>query len=118
MFGVCISETIDIEFGIYIDESGIEDNATRENGWSIKGARCFGEKVFRHTKRISMISGLNNNTIIAPLVFDGTTNKQVFETYVEQVLIPELKPNQIVIMDNINFHKTHKVKELIESANC
>ena len=65
-----------------------------------------------------MISGLNNNKIIAPLILEGTVDKQVFESYVEQILIPDLKPDQIVIMDNINFHKSPKVKELIENSSC
>ena len=65
-----------------------------------------------------MIAGLSNRTLIAPFLFKGYCNKDVFEAYVEQVLIKELKPGQIVIMDNINFHKAPKVKKLIESAGC
>lgn len=65
-----------------------------------------------------MIGGLCNNEIIAPVIFEGTCDKGVFESYVEQFLIKELKPEQIVIMDNINFHKTDKVKKLIESVGC
>lgn len=65
-----------------------------------------------------MIAGLNNRQIVAPMVFEGNCNKEVFEAYVKDILIKELKPGQIVVMDNINFHKTSKVKELIESVGC
>ena len=63
-----------------------------------------------------MIAGLCNNEIIAPFMYDGTINGSVFETYIKQVLLAELKPGQIVVMDNINFHKTQKIKHLIESS--
>lgn len=49
---------------VFIDESGIEDNACREYGWSIKGTRCYGSKVYQHKSRVSMIAGLCNDRII------------------------------------------------------
>ena len=64
-----------------------------------------------------MIAGICDNRIIAPFMHDGTVNGCAFEAYVKQVLVPELKPNQIVVMDNINFHKTDRIKELIESES-
>ena len=65
-----------------------------------------------------MIAGLCNNQIIAPIIFEGNCDTRVFESYIEQILIKALKPKQVVVMDNINFHKTPKVKALIESVNC
>lgn len=65
-----------------------------------------------------MIGALCDKMIIAPLVFEGTCNKSLFEAYVREILIKELKAGQIVIMDNISFHKTAAVKELIESVGC
>ncbi|MFP3034967.1 MAG: transposase [Candidatus Tisiphia sp.] len=55
---------------VFIDESGIEDNACREYGWSIKGSRCYGEKTYQHNSRITMIAGLCNKEIIAPAFLD------------------------------------------------
>ncbi|KJV93349.1 IS630 family transposase [Orientia tsutsugamushi] len=103
---------------VFIDESGIEDNACREYGWSIKGTRCYGNKAYQHKSRVSMIAGLCNNQIIAPVIFEGNCNKAIFTTYVETILIKELRPGQIVIMDNINFHKNTIIKVLIESVGC
>lgn len=103
---------------VYIDESGMEDNACIEYGWSLKGQRCFGEKAFRHKRRVSMMAGLCNGEIMASAVFEGTCDTQIFETYVESILIKQLKPGQIVVMDNINFHKTDRVRALIESVRC
>ncbi len=111
-------KTIDKQDLVFIDESGIEDNSCREHGWSIIGQRYYGEKVYQHKSRISMIAGLCVKDIIAPIIFDGTCNKDIFETYVQEILIKELKAGQIVVMDNINFHKSTKVKTLIESVGC
>lgn len=103
---------------MFIDESGIEDNTCVNYGWSVKGTRCYGEKVYRHKRRISMIAGLCDNKIIAPLIFEGNCDKGIFECYVEQILIKNLQTGQVVVLDNINFHKTPKVKTLIESVGC
>ncbi|EER21259.1 MULTISPECIES: IS630 family transposase [spotted fever group] len=110
--------TIDKDKLVFLDESGIEDNACREHGWSPKGERCYGEKVYQHKHRISMIAGLFNSNIVAPLIFEGNCNKAIFETYVKDILIKELRAGQVVVMDNINFHKNSKVKELIESVGA
>ena len=65
-----------------------------------------------------MIAGLCNGQIIAPVNFEGTCDNSVFYSYVEQVLVKELKQGQVVVMDNISFHKTQKIKNLIESVGC
>jgi hypothetical protein len=67
---------------VFIDESGIEDNACREYGWSIKGTRCYGSKVYQHKSRVSMIAGLCNDRIIAPVIFEGNCNKEIFTAYI------------------------------------
>ena len=65
-----------------------------------------------------MIAGLCSKDIIAPVIFEGTGDTDVFLSYVEQILIRELTPGQTVVMDNINLHKNPKVKKLIESVDC
>jgi transposase len=52
------------------------------------------------------------------LAVEGTTNREVFEAYVEGVLAPTLRPGQVVVMDNLSAHKGHKVRELIEKRRC
>lgn len=65
-----------------------------------------------------MIAGLCDQKIIAPVIFEGACNKDVFETYVETILIKELKHGQTVVLDNINFHKSSKLEMLIRSVSC
>ena len=52
------------------------------------------------------------------MVFNGSCNTNLFNSWVEQSLIKELRPGQVVIMDNASFHKSQKTKELIESVGC
>ena len=65
-----------------------------------------------------MIAGLCGQKLIAPFVFEGSCDGFLFECYVKEVLLPVLKAGQTVVMDNVNFHKTPRIKALIESAGC
>ncbi len=56
--------------------------------------------------------------VIASMTVVGSTNKNVFETYVEQILVPQLWPGAIVLMDNLSVHKNSKIQELISSAGA
>lgn len=103
---------------VYLDEAGIEDNACPIYGWSVKGQRCYALKVFQHKRRVSMIAGLCNGKIIAPANFEGTCDSSLFFSYAEQILTKELKQGQVIVMDNINFHKTQKIEKLIKAAGC
>ncbi|MBA3752553.1 transposase, partial [Candidatus Dependentiae bacterium] len=70
-------------------------------------------------KRLSIISAFHENTLKAPFVFEGSCNREVFETYLLEVLLPVVKPGQTISMDNASFHKNGNIKALIEkSAGC
>lgn len=103
---------------VFIDESGIEDNVRSLGGWSEIGIECFGERPYRHTRRISMIAGLCKNKIIASAMFEGCCDSSVFKAYMEQILLKHLNPGQTIVMDNISFHKTIHVQNMIKSAGC
>ena len=103
---------------VYIDESGIDDNEVYEYAWGRKGQRIYGMKHGHKKKRLSIICALNIKNIKAPFIFDGMCDRKVFEAYVEKVLVPELRVGQTVIMDNASFHKSNKIKEMIEKAGC
>ncbi len=69
-------------------------------------------------KRLSIIGALTNNTFTAPFVFEGNCTREVFETYLIKILIPNIKPGQTIVMDNASFHKRGKIQEIIEKAEC
>jgi hypothetical protein len=96
---------------IYLDESGFDLNMKKEYGWKAKGHRLYDNKSGnRKNKRITVISAYSNQTkqLIAPMYFEGNTDTEIFNQWIEEFLIPELKPNQTVILDNAAFHKSQK----------
>ena len=103
---------------VYIDESGVEMNITQDKGWGKKGKILQAKKSGKYYQRTNIIAGLVSNKSIAPFVFNGTCNTELFNNWVEQLLIKELKPGQVVVMDNAAFHKSKKTIELIESVGC
>ena len=103
---------------VYIDESGIDMNICKERGWGKRGEKLPAKKSGKHYERTNIIAGLVNNKSIAPMVFNGSCNTELFNSWVEQFLIKELEPGQYVVMDNASFHKSKKTKELIESVGC
>jgi len=71
-----------------------------------------------HWKTTTFLAGLTSRGIIAPFVLDGAINRDAFETYLEKVLVPELRPGDTVIMDNLSSHKGQKVRQTIETAGA
>ena len=90
----------------------------KERGWGKRSEKVVGKKSGKYYERTNIIAGLVNNKPIAPIVFNGSCDTLLFETWVEKFLIKELKPNQVVIMDNASFHKSKRTKDLIESVRC
>ena len=71
-----------------------------------------------HWKTTTFIGALPLSGFIAPWVLDGPINRDAFETYVEKVLVPELRPGDIVVMDNLSSHKGPRVRQMIEAAGA
>ncbi len=82
----------------------------------------MAEKVGNWSKRqrISFIGALNyqKRQLFAPFYSENYTNTEVFLTWIEQVLVPVLEPNMVVIMDNASFHKSGKIRDLIEKTGA
>jgi transposase len=92
------------------------DVATR--GWSQKGHRCYDEKKASSKTRICFINALNQGNLIAPFLFEGSCTREIFETYLKEVLIPALKPGQVLVIDNASFHKGGNIEKLVKNAQC
>jgi len=67
-------------------------------------------------KKVNIIAALNEQTVIAPFLYEGSMNTDWFNIYLEEVLLPALKPGQVIIMDNASFHKSIETQCLIEQA--
>lgn len=103
---------------IYIDESGFSEDMPRIFGYSGKGLRCFGKHDWQAKRRTNAVGALTGDKLLTAALFDSSINTNVFEAWIRQELLPVLPNGHVVVMDNASFHKSEKIKELIESAGC
>lgn len=90
----------------------------RTRGRAPIGHRLRAGVPYGHWKTTTFIAGLRADGLVAPCLFDGPINRNAFEAYVEQVLVPELCPGDIVIMDNLSSHKGPAIRKRIEAAGA
>lgn len=103
---------------MYVDESGMNDNDFCPYAYSAIGTRHYEAHPGHYTKRIGMIGGLCNKSFMAPFMFEGHCNTTVFELYVKHVLVPKLEMGMVVVIDNASFHKSTRIKNLIEGVGA
>jgi transposase len=103
---------------IFLDETGARTDMVRRHAWADVGTRALGHAPGGHWKTTTFLAGLTAKGLIAPFVLDGPMDRAVFTEYVRQVLVPELKPGDIVILDNLPGHKGEEAAELVEAAGA
>jgi transposase len=101
---------------IFLDEFGINLAMTRTHARAPIGERVKVTEPFHHGGNISVISALGLHGVYAPMTIEGAVNSEVFELYVKHLLVPCLRPGNIVLLDNVKFHYSPKAIELIEAA--
>ena len=102
---------------VFIDETWAKTNMARAYGRAPRGGeRLRMGRPHGHWKTSTFVAGLTLRGMIAPFVLDRPINRVAFETYVEKVLVPELRPGDIVVMDNLSSHKGSGVRHSIEAA--
>ena len=99
----------------YIDESGFAHDMPRKHGYAECGKRCYGSQDWNAKGRKNVIAGLCGPSIIGCGIVEGNVDTDVFNTWIEKILIPDLPENSVVVMDNAAFHKSQRTKELIEN---
>ena len=109
---------MNLEKLVFIDESGAKTNMTRLYGRAKAGQRAVDDAPSGHWNTTTMISSMRLDGSTACMVVDGATDKDVFKAYVQHILLPTLRPGDIVIMDNLSAHKNQEVKDLIESVGA
>ena len=103
---------------VYVDEAGFDNREDYPYGYSPKGERCYALKSGKRTERVSWISSLREKNLLAPLTFEGSCTRHLFEAWLIECLIPQLQPGDIIIIDNATFHKGETIKKLVEAAGC
>jgi transposase len=101
---------------VFIDETGITTKMARLRGRAAKNQRCVAAIPYGHWMTTTVTAGLRLNGVAAPMRLDGPMDGEHFLAYIEQVLVPELTPGDIVIMDNLPAHKVSGVRTAIEAA--
>ena len=109
---------LDPERLIFIDETGTSTNMARLRGRAPRGERLRAGIPHGHWKTTTFVAGLRLDGIAAPMVLDGPINRDAFQAYVDQVLLPELLPGDVVVMDNLSSHKGPAVRQAIEAAGA
>jgi len=103
---------------VFLDETWAKTNMTRLHGRCPRGQRLLGKVPFGHWRTTTLVAALRCDQIIAPMVLDRPINGAWFLAYVQHVLVPELRPGDIVVMDNLGSHKSPSVEAAIAAAGA
>jgi transposase len=103
---------------VFIDETWTKTNMATLRGWAPCGSRLTAKVPHGHWKTTTFLAALRHDRIEAPWVLDSPIDGESFTIYIEKVLLPILKPGDIVIMDNLGSHKGKVVRALIRSVGA
>ena len=103
---------------ILIDESGVNTKMARIRGRAPKGERCRASVPHGHWKTTTFVAGLRLSGFDATMLLDGPMNADGFRADITQVLVPALRPGDVVVMDNLPAHKVDGVRQAIEAAGA
>lgn len=100
---------------VFIDETWAKDNMSRLYGRSRRGQRLVGKIPLARWQTTTFIAALRQDGLGAPMVLDGPIDGAWFLAYIEQVLVPTLKPGDIVVLDNLGSHRSDTIRQVIEA---
>jgi len=103
---------------VFIDETSTNTKMTRLRGRSLRGQRLHASAPFGHWSTQTFIAGLRCDGLSAPWVLDGAMNGEAFDTYVETQLAPSLKAGDVVILDNVAFHKSPRAAQSLKAVGA
>jgi transposase len=103
---------------VFIDETAVSTNMVRLRGRAPRGIRVIGTVPLGAWETITFVAALRHNKMTAPMVIEGAMTGEMFLAYVEQCLVPTLRRNDIVVMDNCRVHLVAGVQEAIEKARA
>ena len=103
---------------MFVDEMGTNTSLSPLRAWSRRGERARCSVPRNRGKNTTLLSSMSVEGIGPSLAITGAVDARVFEAYLERVLLPELGPGRIVVMDNLSAHKAEKVRKLVEGAGC
>jgi transposase len=111
-------KTIDINKFIFLDESGLKTNMIRLYGRAYQGQRCHDTAPCGHWESTTILSSIRLDGKTESIVFDGAVDRKMFDEYIKEVLAPTLHPGDIVVLDNLNAHKSDLAQRIIEDCQA
>ena len=103
---------------VFIDETWTKTNMAPLRGWARRGQRLDAKVPYRRWRTMTFLAALRHDRVEAPWLVDGPINGERFLVYVEKVLVPTLRPGDIVILDNLGSHRGKAVRRAIRSAGA
>jgi transposase len=103
---------------VFIDETAVSTNLARLRGRAPRGVRVIGTVPLGTWETITFVAALRHDKMTAPMVIEGAMTGEMFLAYVEQCLVPTLRRNDIVVMDNCRVHMAPAIREAIEKARA
>ena len=113
-----VAAEVDPKRLVFVDEMGVHTSLAPLYGYSRKGERVCLSVPRNRGKNTTLLAAMTLNGMGETMAVEGSTNREVFETYLEKALAPTLKAGQVVILDNLSAHKPARVRELIECRGC
>jgi transposase len=103
---------------VFIDETGFTTNMVRRYGRCPAGPQLLCKTPYGHWRTTTFVAALRRDGLSAPMTLDGPMNGETFRAWIEQFLVPTLKPGEIVIMDNLPSHKVTGISDAIEATGA
>lgn len=103
---------------IDVDEAGTDNRDDYPYGYCEIGQRFYALKSGKRTERVSWIAALKSGTVFAPMTFVGSCNRDLFETWLTDCLLPRLQPGDVIVIDNASFHRSQTIEEVVAQAGC
>ena len=98
---------------MYVDEAGIDNREDYAYGYCEIGQRFHALKSGKRTQRVSWVAALKQDNLLAPMTFVGSCNRELFQMWLEECLLPQLQPGDIIIIDNASFHRSQTIDEIV-----
>lgn len=103
---------------VFVDESGTNLAMTPAYGRAPRGQRVVGTVPRNHGPNVTLVAAMTPTGIAAAMTMTGAVDGDVWKLFVRRVLVPSLRPGQIVVCDQLGVHKNAEVRQFIEAAGC
>ena len=111
-------DRVDVGRLVFIDETWTRTDMAPLRGWAPRGSRLVAKVPHGRWKTMTFLAALRHDRIDAPWFIEGPIDGESFRLYVKEVLLPTLRPGDIVILDNLGSHKSKAVRQLIRSVGA